>query len=70
MVLGVTDSGMSFGHNAEASHQWEQHPGSFIFLKGLLLLTVLKRFNLPSSPPPTKGSEKERLLGYRGSEPV
>jgi hypothetical protein len=36
----------------------------------LLLIWVLKRFNLPSSPPPTRGSGKERLLGYGGSGPV
>lgn len=28
-------------------------------------MTVLKRFNLPSSPPPTRGSGKERIQGKR-----
>ena len=35
----------------------------FLF-QNLLLIKVLKGFILPSSPPPTRGSEKERLLGY------
>jgi hypothetical protein len=33
-------------------------------------MMVLKHFNLPSSPSPTRGSGKERLLGYGGSGPV
>ena len=33
-------------------------------------MRVLKWFNLPSSYPPTRGSGKERLLGYGGSGPV
>ena len=32
----------------------------------LLLIKILKCFNLPSSPPHITGSGKERLLGYRG----
>jgi hypothetical protein len=33
------------------------------FFKRLFLIMVLKHFNLPSSPPPTKGSRKERIWG-------
>jgi hypothetical protein len=35
-----------------------------------ILLLIIKCFNLPCSPPPIRGSGKERLLGYRGSRPV
>lgn len=34
----------------------------FFFFQNLLFIRVLKGFSLPSSPPPTRGSEKERLL--------
>jgi hypothetical protein len=34
------------------------------------LIRVLKCVNLPSSPPPTRGRGKERLLGYGGSGSV
>jgi hypothetical protein len=37
----------------------------FFFSKPALI-RVLKCFNLPSSPPPTRGSGKERLIGQRG----
>jgi hypothetical protein len=30
------------------------------------LIRVLKCFNIPSSPPPSRGSGKERLTGQRG----
>jgi hypothetical protein len=33
-------------------------------------IRVLKCFNLPSSPPATRGSGKERLIGNRGCGPV
>jgi hypothetical protein len=35
----------------------------FNFFQSLLLMMVLKGFNLPSSPPPTRGNGKERLWG-------
>jgi hypothetical protein len=34
------------------------------------LISVLKCFNLPSSPPPTRGNGKERLIEQRGCGPV
>lgn len=33
--------------------------------QNLLLIRVCKHFNLPSRPPPTRGSGKERLIGQR-----
>lgn len=33
--------------------------------QNVLLIRVRKHFNLPSSPPPTRGSGKERLIGQR-----
>ena len=36
----------------------------------LLSIMVFKCFNLPSSPPLTRGSGEKRLLGYRGSGSV
>ena len=41
--------------------QWLE-PCRLRFFKDLLLIRLLKQFNLPSSPPPTRGSRKERLL--------
>ena len=35
----------------------------FNFFQNLFLMMVLKCFNLPSSPPPTRGSGKERIQG-------
>jgi hypothetical protein len=52
---------MTWGHSLECRLK---------FFWNLILITVLKCFNLPSSPPPTRGSGKERLLGHRGSGPV
>jgi hypothetical protein len=40
-------------------------PAGFNFFLTLILITVLKHMNLLSSPPPTTGSRKETLLGYR-----
>jgi hypothetical protein len=37
---------------------------AYIF-QNFLLIKVLKYFNLPSSPPPTRGSRKERSIGQR-----
>jgi hypothetical protein len=34
----------------------------FDFFQNLFLIMVFKCFNLPSSPPPTRGSGKEKLL--------
>lgn len=34
-------------------------------VQNLLLIVVFKCFNLPSSPPPTRGSGEERLIGQR-----
>jgi len=34
---------------------------NFNFFQGLLLMMVLKHFNLPCSPPPTRGSIEERI---------
>jgi hypothetical protein len=36
---------------------------NFNFFQTLFLMMVLKCFNLPSSPPPTRGSGKERIQG-------
>ena len=38
----------------------------FFIFRNLLLIWVLKCFNLSSSPPPTRGNGKEKLLGYMG----
>jgi hypothetical protein len=40
------------------------------FFPALILIIVLKCFDLPSNPTPTRGSRKERLLGDRGNRPV
>jgi hypothetical protein len=34
---------------------------ALIFFQNLFLMMVLKYFNLPLSPPPTRGSGKERI---------
>jgi hypothetical protein len=36
----------------------------------LLLIRAVKCIDLPSRPPPTRGSGKERLSGYGGTGPV
>jgi hypothetical protein len=43
---------------------------TLIFLKPILMM-VLKHFNLPCNPPPTRSSGKERIWGFSGgSGPV
>jgi len=36
---------------------------NFNFFQTLFIMLVLKYFNLPCSPPPTRGSGKERIRG-------
>lgn len=36
-----------------------------LIFQNLLLIMVFKCFNLPSSPPPTRGSGEEKLIGQR-----
>ena len=36
------------------------------YLSKPILIGVLKQFNLPSSPPSTRDSRKERLIGRKG----
>jgi hypothetical protein len=43
--------------------------GGVLYFSKPTLMRVLKCFNLPSSPPPTRGSGKERLIGQRGMWP-
>jgi hypothetical protein len=43
---------------------------SFNFFQSLLLMVVFKCFNLPSSPPPIRGSGKESMQVGGENEPV
>ena len=42
-------------------HVSHHNDGNFNFFQILFLMVVLKHFNLPCSPPPTRGSRKERM---------
>lgn len=62
---------MSFDHIHFSSNSYQiPSPVGLDFFPKPTLIRALKHINLPSSPPPTRSSGKERLLGNGGSEPA
>ena len=61
-VAGDTHS-TEYKYQLKRTHTWRKRRQwglvNALIFQSLLLMMVLKRFNLPSSPPPTKGSEKK-----------
>ena len=67
-VAGDTHS-TEYKYQLKRTHTWRKRRQwglvNALIFQSLLLMMVLKRFNLPSSPPPTRGSGKEGLIGPR-----